>query len=355
MDAKPQVFYYRSGEISVGPLPAVEFEARVARGEVDEATLVKNEALVDWKPFAEYRALARGGFAKCAVSGQLRLVAEMVRYGDVYVSAERKDEFFQRIKEGMPLDTEDEVRDPAALGQRLAERGFPITAGGVISQAFSQWRSHFWIGVGAVAVATILGGVATSIPFVGFLGYLLFQPHLMAGAQLVLLRRHRGVDARLEVVFEPLTKQYGTFILAALLQYAIFLPIAAVVGVPAVLLVLQAEATGGLERHFANPVVVTVLVLVAIVLVAVIIRIGLGLSFLSLLVADKKMGVTDALRLSWRASGMRLATLFVAMLVLIPCSFLGVIGLVIGMLLTLPLSHWGVVCAYEEAFGKGHG
>lgn len=353
MGEKPTVYHYANDGVKVGPLTAQEFEARVASGEVRDTTLVHNEALTEWKPFAAYRELAKSGFARCAVSGKLRPVAEMAKYDDQYVSAEHKDEFFQRIKEGLGIGGGDDVRDPAELGKRLYDHGYPITVGGMISGAFEAWKSNFWMSVGAVLVFLVLSGVASNIPFVGFLSAVLFQPHILAGAQLVLLGRMRGEGTKMDVIFRPLTKQFGAFALLGLIQIAIMLPLI-LVGIGVGVGIVLGTNPSRPEDVFENGAAVAALLALIFVLVAVALWISIRISLASLLVADKGMGVTDALKLSWRATGMRFFTLLGGFIVLGICATLGLLGFVIGIVFTMPLAYLGVVHAYDMAFGKRH-
>jgi hypothetical protein len=67
------------------------------------------------------------------------------------------------------------------------------------------------------------------------------------------------------------------------------------------------------------------------------------MSFAPILMADKGLALGDALKLSWKASGMRIWTLIGAMIVLSIMAMTGMIALFVGVLLTMAFPYVGHV------------
>lgn len=120
--------YYAINGQRQGPIAPVEFERLVSTGVITDQTLVWKEGMSDWKPYGDVKAVlpptlptdaAGGSFttgasgtaeetAVCAVSGKTFPKREMIQYEGKWVSAQHRDEFFQRIRQG--LDPVEEMR-----------------------------------------------------------------------------------------------------------------------------------------------------------------------------------------------------------------------------------------------------
>lgn len=101
-------WYYAIGGQRQGPVTQAEFDQLVQVGTVTPATLVWREGLADWVPWSQVQAAgtATAGASSadtevCAVSGKRYLRREMIQYGGRWISAEHRDEYFQRLREGV--------------------------------------------------------------------------------------------------------------------------------------------------------------------------------------------------------------------------------------------------------------
>jgi uncharacterized RDD family membrane protein YckC len=114
-------WYYAINGQRQGPVAQSEFEKLVSTGVITEQTLVWKEGMGEWKPYASVRGGSRppvtgavqGGSAAqvvgaqtedtavCVVSGKIFPKREMIQYEGKWVSAQHRDEFFQRIQQGM--------------------------------------------------------------------------------------------------------------------------------------------------------------------------------------------------------------------------------------------------------------
>ncbi len=102
-------WYYAKDEQQIGPIDQAQFDALVTEGAIDLSTLVWHQDMADWQPYGEVatqatQAPVAAGTSSCAECGRSFPVDEMVSYSGSYVCAECKPIFFQRVREGVPLD-----------------------------------------------------------------------------------------------------------------------------------------------------------------------------------------------------------------------------------------------------------
>lgn len=100
-------WYYSNKGQRLGPVSQVEFEQLVHDGVITADTLVWRDGMPDWRP---YSTVGGGSAATdsdpetaiCAVSGKRYPKREMVQYDGKWISAEHRDQYFQRLREGIP-------------------------------------------------------------------------------------------------------------------------------------------------------------------------------------------------------------------------------------------------------------
>ncbi|MET0262207.1 MAG: RDD family protein [Rariglobus sp.] len=101
-------WHYAVGGQQKGPVTDDEFNQLVATGAVRADTLVWREGWAEWRTYSTVVGGAPAipvdpTTAVCAVSGRLRPKSEMLEFEGRWVSTEHKEEFFQRLREGVSL------------------------------------------------------------------------------------------------------------------------------------------------------------------------------------------------------------------------------------------------------------
>lgn len=105
-------WYYVANGQRQGPISQAEFERLVADGTIKGETLVWREGMREWQPYSTVAPTPVGAGAAitdangeetqvCAVSGKRYPVREMIQYDGKWISAEHRDEYFQRMREGV--------------------------------------------------------------------------------------------------------------------------------------------------------------------------------------------------------------------------------------------------------------
>lgn len=99
-------WYYSNKGQRLGPVSQAEFDQLVRDGVIGGDTLVWRDGMAEWRP---YSMVVPGGAPPvdpdtevCAVSGKRYPRREMVQYEGRWISAEHRDAFFERLREGIP-------------------------------------------------------------------------------------------------------------------------------------------------------------------------------------------------------------------------------------------------------------
>jgi uncharacterized RDD family membrane protein YckC len=154
-------WYYEVDRQQRGPVTDEEFTSLVQSGVVRANTLVWQEGWPDWRAYSTVSgagatsvgsAAVADDTAVCAVSGQRRPKRDMLEFEGRWVSAEHKEEFFQRLREGVVQPREMVY---ATFGQRFGAK----IIDGVIMWVINMVLA-FGIGAGLGALFASQGGGA---------------------------------------------------------------------------------------------------------------------------------------------------------------------------------------------------
>jgi uncharacterized RDD family membrane protein YckC len=135
-------WYYAVNNQRQGPVAQADFDRLVADGVVKPETLVWQQGMADWKPYSTIAATlpppadAGDDTAVCAVSGKRYPKREMIQYEGKWISAEHRDTFFQRLREGVANPGDGPVPGPFGYGGFWRRVGAKFVDG-IIAQAFN--------------------------------------------------------------------------------------------------------------------------------------------------------------------------------------------------------------------------
>lgn len=113
-------WYYAVGDQRHGPVEQAEFDRLVSAGTITADTLVWRQGMAAWQPRSTVMAggtpAADDGTEVCAVSGKRFPRRDMINYEGKWISAEHRDAYFQRMREGIAQPGEGTVPGPFGYG-----------------------------------------------------------------------------------------------------------------------------------------------------------------------------------------------------------------------------------------------
>ncbi len=98
-------WYYVENGQQIGPVPEVEFETLVQQGRISTFTPVWREGMSDWQHYGSMGTGSPSGLVTCCECKRQFPRDDVIQYKDVFVCAECKPLFFQKVKEGAHLAT----------------------------------------------------------------------------------------------------------------------------------------------------------------------------------------------------------------------------------------------------------
>lgn len=129
-------WYYEVDRQQRGPVSDQEFAGLVQAGSIRAETLVWQEGWANWRTYGSVAGGAGAGAddtAVCAVSGRRLPKRDMLEFEGRWVSAEHKEEFFQRLREGVSQPTEMVY---ASFGRRFGAKFIDGAILGVVGAVF---------------------------------------------------------------------------------------------------------------------------------------------------------------------------------------------------------------------------
>ncbi len=145
-------WYYAVGDQRQGPVEQAEFERLVSSGTIKSDTLVWRQGMAEWQA---YSAVVGGGTTAtaveegtevCAVSGKRYPRRDMINYEGKWISAEHRDEYFQRMREG--------------LGQPgMGTVPGPFGYGGFWRRFVARVVDSLILAVGGMLIGALVGGI----------------------------------------------------------------------------------------------------------------------------------------------------------------------------------------------------
>lgn len=238
--------------------------------------------------------------------------------------------------------------DTKAYADAIAASGARIDVFECLSRAFKLWTSNFLPLVGATALVLIVQFVLGMIPIVGSLAGLFLNGVFYGGLYYFYLGKMRGQHREIGDAFSGFTRALGPLVLASLLQSAIVIGCILVFMAPWLGFLVQTLITHGEAASF--PTLAPGLIALSGLGLLVLLYLGVSFMFTFVLVIDKGLGPWTALVTSWRVVTRNWFSAFFTLLLGVILGVLGIIGLFVGVLLTIPITIGAVLYAYESLF-----
>jgi hypothetical protein len=230
--------------------------------------------------------------------------------------------------------------------QEFQFRRGAISATECVSEGLELIKPNYWLFFGMVVVELVILFVINFVPYIGGLLNAVMAGPLLCGIYIAMLMQARGERVDFSMMFEGFSRFLPAFLVT-------LIPALPWLGLPFVMISFGTSAAVIPDGGNSSPVMpAAMLSLVLFFLVAFVIAIALHiLVFFALqLIADRNLGIGDAVKLSFSAASGNLGGIFLLMLLEGLMLFAGVLVFCFGFLFVLPIVYAANVAAYRHVF-----
>jgi hypothetical protein len=229
--------------------------------------------------------------------------------------------------------------DAKAYAAELIARAAPLDVFGCLSRSFDLWKANFLPLVGVTFVVFLITAILGMVPILGAIVNVVLSGVFYGGLYYYYLGKMRGKPREFGDAFAGFSKAFGPLALASLLTVVLSMAVACVLIVPWVIGIAMTAQQGQ-----PNPL----LFLGIFVCALPIFYLSISWSFTFALVIDQGLGPWTAMEVSRRVVTKQWFRVFFTMLLGGILAMLGLIGLIIGVIFTLPLAIGALLYAYED-------
>ncbi len=229
--------------------------------------------------------------------------------------------------------------DAKAYAAELIARAAPLDVFGCLSRSFDLWKANLLPLVGVTFVVFLVTGVLGAVPILGAIVNIVLSGVFYGGLYYYYLGKMRGEPREFGDAFAGFSKAFGPLALASVFIVLLTMAAACVLIAPWVILMFRAGQLGQ-----PNPL----LVLGIFVCVLPVMYLSISWTFTFALVIDQGLSPWTAMEVSRRVVTKQWFRVFFTMLLGGILAMLGLIGLIIGVVFTIPLAVGALLYAYED-------
>jgi hypothetical protein len=235
----------------------------------------------------------------------------------------------------------------ADISTRLAGQAATFDLFSCLSRSFDLWKNHFMPLVGVTLLVMIVQFVVGLIPIVNILSGLLLSAVFYGGLYYYYLGKIRGEGREVGDVFAGFTKAFVPLMLTGLLINVISFALAAIFFGPLVATIFQA-AMSATPETFEFPTFSALTIAWMAVGIVPMLYLNVAWTFAFALVIDQGLSPWTALEVSRRVISRRWFSVFFLLICAGILGMLGIIGLGIGVIFTIPLFFGAILYAYDD-------
>jgi len=314
-----------------GPVTADKLREWIAGGRANGQTKVRRAGETEWKLLAEIPELAQPGSG-----GDLPPPATAVAGTPGPVAA--------AVPQSHPVIPVPMTGDASTIAADLINRSPKIDVFDCLARSFDLWKNNFWPLVGVTLLIFLVQGIIGFIPLLGMVARILLNGVFAAGLYYYYIGKIRSEPREVGDAFAGFSKGFvplmAASVLITVLTMAVILPSAA----PFFFFLIKAA----LHQHPVMPVFTPVLFLGCAVGGLLALFLSISWTFTFALIIDKNVGPWTAMEVSRRVVARQWFRVFFVVLLGGILTALGLIGLIIGVLFTLPLMIGAILYAYED-------
>lgn len=278
---------------------------------------------------------------------------EMVRFGDKLVCSSCKPTYVQMLSMGM-VGTAGSGAEGTLSQEQILARDYTVDIGGSISEGWQILKANMGIVIGGSILAYISFMIACAIPFLGSLATLFLTGPFMGGLWMFYIKKVRGESITIGDAFSGFGPRFVQLMLAGLVKTLIIWGTMIVAFAPVLLFI----GLDGILNKRVNPTpfvpsVSMIIIGIVFMLIGFVVMTYLSVSWLFTfpLVVEKNMPFWPALQFSRKMVAKQWWITFLFTIVLGIIATFGVLGFVIGLLITAPLAFAALAVHYQRVFG----
>lgn len=334
----------------MGPVDDAILAGLLRSGEISAETLVWKQGLAGWVPYATVAAPSASGTAapmaatmRCAECGQSFPPDQMITLAGRSICGTCKPVAVQKFQEGVVGFGQ--TSDPEELWRMVKQRGYNFTIGSMISRSWKLVVANFWPCVGVTLLSYLILAGSGQIPLLGIVAMFLVQPQIIAGLYWYFLKQFRGESATLNDAFEGFRRGFGQQAIYMLIVFGIIMVCIVPLGIIAALVV-------PLMKGDSSQLGVAVLVGLVAVMGLAISYVTLCWIFTPILILDKGLKASAAMKLSRRAINLHFWKVLGLFLIMGLLCLASLLALFVGIVVMLPVAFAMITRLYEDIFGE---
>lgn len=356
-------FYATKEKTQAGPVDEETLSHLRQSGTITAETLVWKEGMENWVPYAsvfdlstpppvDSQVATAHEMVRCAECRQLFPPDQLISLAGRSICGSCKPVAVQKFQEGVvsfgrTINAED-------LWKLVRQRGYDFSIRSVLSRTWSLVKGNFWpcLGVTLLCYLVLIG--SQQIPILGILAVFLVQPQIMAGLNWYFLKQFRGETATLNDGFEGFRRGFAQQAIYMLIMSAVIFGGLLVCAIPMALLIPAIASTSS-KGEWSSGISLTILLVLLIPVLLAIAYVTLSWIFTPLLILDRGLNATAAMKLSRRVVQLHFWKILGFAMSLMLLSLLGMLALCVGILVVLPVAFAAVSRLYEDIFGEDGG
>ena len=236
--------------------------------------------------------------------------------------------------------------DPRSLAAGLIARAAPLDVFGCLARSFELWKANFFPLVGITLLVLVVQVMANLVPLLGLFSSLCLNGVFSGGLYYYYLGKMRGEPRQAGDAFAGFSLSFVPLMLTSLLITGVIFALMFLFFGSWFFLILAAALhhhAGALPETPSGPMLLGLLAGSLAIF-----YLSISWSFAFVLVLDKGLGPWTALEVSRRVITKQWFRVFFTLFFGGILAMLGLVGLIIGVLFTLPLTFGTLLYAYED-------